>query len=422
MKKIRINNFKEHIYYEKLNNGLEVYLLPTKSKKAFLGALTVKYGGRDIYFKADDKEFKTPTGIAHFLEHKMFERDENPFEFYSKYGNDVNAFTNLEATTYHFSGSKCFNKSLKYLLNWIQSLNINEDLVKKEKGIILEEASMYKDNNARVMYNKLRENTYINHPEKYLVVGTDEDIKRITKEDLETCYKSFYVPNNMYLIISGNININKAIEIIKEETKHFKKNEDLPTKIYPEEPDNVAKEYEEIEKKAELPQIGVAFKMNKNRFKDLKLSKFELLLYLNCIINISLGNSSEIREKWINEGLFLNSFYELNGIDSHFVINFIATSAKPDELYQSLMNYIKGIKTDEDSFKREIKSWISTEVLKMDNPLNKAFEISDELLTFNKITPNKIEIYKNMNYKTLLKVKKCLDFDNKAVIKLMPKN
>ena len=112
MKKYQINNFEENLYFEKLDNGLEVYTVPIKNKKQFTVMLVVKYGGRDILFKKDDKEYKTPTGIAHFLEHKMFERSDDPFSFYQRFGSDVNAATSDEYTCYYFIGNKGFDKSI----------------------------------------------------------------------------------------------------------------------------------------------------------------------------------------------------------------------------------------------------------------------------------------------------------------------
>lgn len=421
MKKIRINNFKEHLYYEKLSNGLEVFIVPNKTKKKFKASLTVKYGSSYIKFRKDNKIIETPTGIAHFLEHKMFERKETPFDFYSKFGTDVNAYTNLDATTYHFTGSKCFKKSLSYLLNWIKSLDITEEQVEKEKGIILEEASMYKDNPSRLIYEKARENVFVKDPMKHLVIGIDEDIKRITKKELDTCYNTFYVPNNMFLVITGNINPNEAIKQIREETKDYKRNKDLPKKERINEPDRVNKEYEEIKNdNVEIPQISVAYKMNKNLFKDLKLTKFELDLYLNCLINIALGATSEIRQKWVENNMFLNSFFQLNDNDTHYVLCFLATSTKIDKLYNEFKEYINNLKTDEESFKREIKQWIAAEVLRIENPIAISYSITDELLDYGKITYDKIKVYKSLNYKTLEKVKQKLDFTNESVIKMTP--
>ena len=141
MKQININNFKEKLFYEELDNGLKIYVVPIKTKKTFSAMLVTKYGARDICFEKDGIKNNTPSGIAHFLEHKMFDRKDDPFSFYSKYGTDVNAATSDDYTCYYFTGNKCFNKSLKYLLNWIQTFSVTEKQVRQEQGIILEEGS-----------------------------------------------------------------------------------------------------------------------------------------------------------------------------------------------------------------------------------------------------------------------------------------
>lgn len=292
MKKIKMNNFKESLYYEELNNGLKVYAVPIKNKKSFAAMLVIKYGSRDIKFKIDDKMYKTPTGIAHFLEHKMFEREDDPFKFYQKYGTDVNAATSDDYTCYYFIGNKYFDKSLKYLLNWAKTLKVTDKGIKKEQGIILEEKSMYKDNPNRVIYNKIRENIYIKDPKKNEVIGTTDDIKNITQKDLELCYNNFYVPNNMYLIVTGNINPKKVIEITKDYTKNFKKNSHSVTPIYGKEPDMVAHESDTLKMNVEIPKVAVAYKINKKVFKNLNITPFELDVYLHYLINISLGTTS----------------------------------------------------------------------------------------------------------------------------------
>ena len=420
MKKIQINNFKESLYYDELLNGLKVYVVPMKNKKNFSGMLVTKYGGRDINFSIGEKTYKTPTGIAHFLEHKMFERENDPFKFYGKFGTDVNASTSDDYTCYYFIGSKCFNKSLKYLLNWIQKFEITEEQVEKEKGIILEEASMYKDNPNRVMYNKLKENIFLNDPKKNMVIGTDEDIKSITKKDLDLCYSSFYVPNNMYLLVSGDVNPNEVFEIVKNETNDFKKMETKGIPIYNKEPDEVAKEYDEMYMNIGIPKVNLSYKINKNNFKNLNITPFELDLYLHFLINISLGVTSLIRQKWLEEQLFTDAFYRISEIESHYIIEFHSTSNNPDKLVKALEDYTNNLEIDIDSFEREKKIWIANEIRTLESPVTTIYNVLDDLLDYNEFIPNKIEYIRNLSFDTLLKVKESMDYNHKAIIKILP--
>ena len=420
MEKIRINNFKENLYYKELSNGLKVYVVPIKNKKTFSGMLVTKYGGRDINFSINGKEYNTPTGIAHFLEHKMFEREEDPFNFYGKFGCDVNASTSDDYTGYYFIGSKCFTKSLKYLLNWIQSLQIDDKLVEKEKGIILEEASMYTDNPNRVMYNKIKENIFVNDPKKNKVIGSNKDIKSITKEELELCYKNFYVPNNMFLLVAGNVNSLKVFEIAECETKNFNKNANTVSSIYGLEPDYLANKYDEVYMNVSTPRVCLAYKINKNCFKGLSLSQFELDLYLHFLIDISLGVTSEIRQKWIHEEMFTESFYRIFEIESHYLLELHAYSNKIDQLLSELKHYTNDLKVDKDSFEREKKIWIANEIRAIENPTSTIYNVLDDILDYDGFISNKIEIIRNLDYETLLKVKDCVNYENNSVIKILP--
>ena len=420
MKKIRINDFKENLYFEKLSNGLKVYVVPLKNVKSFSGMLVTKYGGRDINFSIDGKTYNTPTGIAHFLEHKMFERDEDPFAFYGKFGTDVNASTSDEYTCYYFIGNKCFDKSLKYLLNWIQSLEIDDKLVEKEKGIILEEASMYTDNPNRVMYNKTKENVYVNDPKKYKVIGTDEDIKRINKKELELCYNNFYVPNNMILLVAGNVTPENVFKIAKDETKNFKKNSNTVISLYDSEPDYVAKKYDLIHMNVSTPRVCLAYKINKNCFEKLGLSSFELDLYLHFLINISLGVTSLIRQKWITNKMFTDAFYRIFEIESHYLIELHAYSDRIDELVLELKNYVKDLEISIDSFEREKKIWIANEIRSIEKPTSTIYNVLDDILDYNEFIPNKTDIIRNLNYEMLLKVKECMNYDNYSITKILP--
>ncbi len=421
MKKYQINNFEENLYYEELNNGLKIYTVPIKNKKQFSVMLITRYGGRDINFEKDGKVYNTPTGIAHFLEHKMFEREDDPFSFYGKFGSDVNAATSDDYTCYYFIGNKGLEEGLKYLLNWIQSLNITDEQVEKEQGIILEEASMYKDNPNRVLYNEIRKNIYVNDSKKNQVIGTDDDIVRITKKDLDLCYNTFYVPSNMYLIVTGNVDPERIIEIAKHENKSFNRNNINVKSIYNNEPDTVACEFSEKKMNVEIPKVAVAYKINKDIFNGLNITAFELDVYLHCLINISLGITSEIRQKWLENKLFNDAFYRISEIESHYIIEFYATSNKEDELIKALEEYLEDLQIDEESFEREKKLWIANEIRSIDNPMTVLYGILDDLLDYGNYISNKIEYIKHLNYKTLEKIKKIISYNNKTTVKITPK-
>ena len=422
MKKYRINNFKEQLFFEKLENGLEIYSFPIKHKKNFAAMLVTKYGGRDINFKINDMIYKTPTGIAHFLEHKMFEKNPSPFDFYQKFGTDVNAATGDDYTGYYFIGNNNFEESLRYLLNWIKHFDITDESIIKEQGIILEEKNMYQDNPNRVLYHEIRKNVFKNDPKQNEVIGTEEDIKRITKEELMLCYNTFYKPDNMLLIVTGNINPKDVVKITKKETKDFIKNKNNIDRIYNKEEDEVLKDYEEKKMNVETPKISRAYKINKDIFKNLKITPLELDIYLHMLINISMGSTSEIKNKWKEEELYIDSFYKISEIESHYIIEFYASSNKEDELIKNLEEYLKDLKIDKESFEREKKSWIASEIKSVDNPVNMLYIILDDILDYKEFIPNKIEYIKGLKYETLEKIKSIIKYDNKLTVKILPNN
>ena len=421
MKKTKLNNFKESIYTEKLSNGLEVYILPLKNKSTFTAMLTVKYGGRDINFKVNNKNHSTPTGIAHFLEHKMFERKPSPFDFYDKYGLDVNAQTSDDSTIYYFSGTKCFNKSLIYLLNWISSLSITESDVKKEQGIILEEANMYKDNPDSRLYKEIKSNLYKIDPKQNEVIGTDDDIVAITKKDLDLCYNTFYNPSNMFLTIVGDINPKKVIEIVKKESKKLKNNTDKVNRLYGKESDTVKTKSKTIKMNIGIPKVATAFKMSKNIFKKLNLTEFELIAYINILMNIGLGMSSDIRSKWLKENLFTSSYFNISTIDSHLAIEFYANSLYPEKLEKELKKYLKDIKISKESFEREKKTWIASQIRMMDNPISMAYSIIENVLDYDSVMPDLINAIKNLKFEVLKQVKELCNYENSVTVKILPK-
>lgn len=417
MKKIQINNFEENLFYEKLDNGLEVYMVPLSYKKNYFAFFGTKFGGIDLDFKINDKEVKVPSGVAHFLEHKLFEQDETPFEFYSKTGTDVNASTSYNYTGYYFAGNNSFYPNLKYLLNWITNFNITDKQVEKEKGIILEEARMYLDKPNRVLYEKIKENTLFNNNYSKKIIGSLEEIKNITKEDLYLCYNNFYTPNNMFIIITGAFDAEKTINIIKEELKDFKNNKEEITKIIKEEPDKVKKEYEEIVLPVENTKVAISYKVNKSLFK--LENKFYLDGYLHMILSLAFGGTSAFKEYLFNNELFISFDYNITDIGTHYLIEFFITTNKEKEIIEEIEEFISDIKNinlKEEDFTRIIKTWIASEIRTIDNTNATLYNILDDILEYKRFVYDSIKHKKNLNFNTMIEVLNDIDFSNKSIL------
>ncbi len=422
MKQIKINNLEENLFYEELSNKLGVYLVPLQNKNKYFISFFTKYGNHTTHFKIDGKEKTVPSGIAHFLEHKMFEREDEeikPFQFFTESGTDVNAGTSIFYTTYYCSGNNKFYENLKYLLNWIPSIHVTDELVEKEKGIIIQESRMGEDNPDQVLYYKTVENVFINDTYKNKVIGTEEEINSINKEDVLTCYNSFYRPDNMYVVISGNFDPKEAIKIIREELKNFKNGKEKIEKIIEKEPNKVKKEYEELSMNVSIPRISVAYKISRD---TLNLSILDLDNYLSVMNNCIFGNTSMFLEESLKKGLLTEYDFSNDISDKYIMLNISAITNKPDEMVKKIEDNINNIDILEEDFEREKKVAIARAIKTMDFSSAIVENIKTDIIYYGKYQTDIVNIIKEMKYSKLQELIKKIDFSNKAVIKILPKN
>lgn len=244
MEKITYEQVGETIYREVLANGLSVTLIPRAGLSKVFGFFLTDFGSEDLAFLplGKEKKYIAPMGVAHFLEHKMFDKgDHDIFTEFSRLGSDANAFTNASETAYFFTATDQIRENVELLLDFVQEPFFSDATVEKEKGIITQEAQMYADQPDQRMFQGLLGALFHNHPIRNEVVGTIESINQITKEDLYTNYETFYHPSNMNLCIVGNFVPEEMIAVIKENQnkKHFPAVEPI-TRFFAEEPAGVA--------------------------------------------------------------------------------------------------------------------------------------------------------------------------------------
>ena len=257
------------MYYKKLDNGLDIYIVPKDNVNSIYVTLTTKYGSIDSEFVPYDRTGMTkfPLGIAHFLEHKVFEQKDgvDPFNFYSERGCDANANTSNFKTTYLFSGTNFFDENLNYLLDYVQDPYFTDENVEKEKGIIEQEIRMYDDSPYYKLYDRILHNAFKIHPIRYPVAGNISSIKKITKEDLYTCYHTFYNPSNMFLVVTGNVDYKDVINIVSanQEKKEFKEYKEIKRKVY-DEPDIVTIKEAFSTMDIEIPKVSIGYKIKNN--------------------------------------------------------------------------------------------------------------------------------------------------------------
>ena len=234
MKKIYNSLFDETYYTHKLDNGLELIIFHKPDYSLTCACFGTPYGGLNINQKLNDKEYHFDAGVAHFLEHKLFESEDNEkvFDKFKKYGANVNAYTNHFVTNYYFSTNDNFYECLNELVNFVQSPYFTDENVEKEKGIINQEINMTNDDVERFMFEEVFNLALVKNPNKYRTIGDKKNVSKITKEDLYKCYNTFYHPSNMILVIYGDVDVEKTISIVREnqKLKTFNKKEKIEVK------------------------------------------------------------------------------------------------------------------------------------------------------------------------------------------------
>lgn len=310
MEKIAFEQLKEELYYEKLTNGLDVYILPKKGFNKTYATFTTKYGSIDNHFKPPGKteHVKVPDGIAHFLEHKLFEKEDGDvFQQFSRQGASANAFTSFTRTAYLFSSTSHVEENLETLMDFVQEPYFTESTVEKEKGIIGQEITMYDDNPDWRLYYGVIENMFKSHPVKIDIAGTKESISHITKDMLYECYNTFYHPSNMLLFVVGAVEPEQIMKQIKD--NQAKRDFTVQPEIdrqFEAEMEEVAEKKQVLKMNVQTPKCIVGIKAPPSTRQGQEMLKYELSQ--NIMLDILFGKSSPGYTELYSEGLIDDSF------------------------------------------------------------------------------------------------------------------
>ena len=334
---------KECYYYTKHKSGLDVYVIP-KSMATTYALFGTRFGSIDNHFTLDGREMTLPDGIAHFLEHKMFENEDgtDTFERYAATGADANAYTTFERTCYLFSATDKVYESLEILLDFVTHPYFTKETVAKEQGIIGQEIRMYDDNPGWQLYFGMLTALYHNNTVRIDTAGTAETIAVLTPELLTETYRAFYDLHNMALVVCGNATPEEVERVCDKVLRETKAPE--VTRIYPDEPKAVKTAY--IEKKMEvaMPMFSVGIKDNDlcdGRALARKEAEYEILLTL------LFGRSSPFYTRLYESGLIDSGFaaeYEGTPTFAHCVIS--GTSKEPKKVYEEIRAEIKKYKEE----------------------------------------------------------------------------
>jgi len=418
MKKTELKNIDLTLYEETLDNGLKIYVVPKDNVNATYVTFSTDFGSvQDEFIPIDDeKMISVPKGIAHFLEHKVFEQEEgiDPFTFYSERGCDCNANTSNYKTTYLFSGTDYIEEGINYLLDFVQQPYFTTQNVTKEQGIIEQEIKMYDDIPFWKIYDGLTYNAFNNHPIKYPIAGTVKSINEITKDTLYNCYNTFYHPANMFVVVTGNINPEYVINIIKENQskKKFDDFKEIILKKY-EEKDNVAKTLEKCKMDIAIPKVGVGYKINIDKTN---MDKNELNSYLKLLIDIKTGPTSEFAETLKKQGIINNTIDYITIVtNQHIFIQLHATTNKVDEYLQQLDKEMQNIALSESDFNRKKKVAKSAIIYNSESIYQLNERIMDNIIDYGHVIIDEIKLIDDMSIDKYNKIKDSLDLSNKTV-------
>ena len=324
---------KEEYYTYKHKSGLDVYVFPKKLSTSY-ALFATRYGSIDSKFKLEgDKDFTVvPDGIAHYLEHKLFENPngEDTFTRYARYGANANAYTGNTMTAYLFSCTSNFKESLEILLDFVSTPYFTPETVQKEQGIIAQEIRMYDDHPSRKLYHMMLEALYEKHNVRINVAGTVESISHITADILYECYRVFYNLSNMMLIVCGDVSIDEVNEVCDKVLK-----EQTPANIirdYPEEKAEIFKPRIECKMQVSKPLFAIGIK--DVDIPDDPMARMKKSAAMDILNDVLFGKSGEFYNKLYEEGIISGSLDVGYGICKSYANNSIfGECTNPDEVF-----------------------------------------------------------------------------------------
>ena len=413
MKKITNDLLKEEYFEIDHKSGLKIFVMEKPDYSGAFAMFGTRYGSVDTCFRLKGEESYTtvPEGIAHFLEHKLFESEElDAFERFAKTGANANAFTSFDRTCYIFQCADNFNENLEILLDFVKAPYFTEETVQKEQGIIGQEIRMYQDDpDWQVLFNLLR-GLYKNNPVRIDIAGTVESIAEINAELLYSCYKTFYNNSNMCLAVAGNV---KAEEVIAIADKVLKIEEAVIfEQIVPDEPYEVATNYTEEKLGVDMPKFALGLK---EKCEEIVPSPKKALLY-NLALEIVAGKFSPLYTKLLDEGLINTAFGKEYFFGRGFsTVFFSGESKNPEKVRDEIIAELNRIKKNgipQEDFDICLKKKYGAEIFSYNDVDDLANNLCEAWLNGYGIFDN-IELYRSITRKDVEAViREGFDTDN----------
>jgi len=355
MEKIENKTLKEEIYIEHLENGLDILIIPKKGfvqKSVMFGT---KFGSINSKFKVDGEVIEVPDGVAHFLEHKVFEQEsgEDALMTLVGLGANPNAYTTSDHTVYFFDTIDNFDECMKELFDFVQSPYFTDENVEKEQGIIGQEIQMYDDHDAFQLYITLLQNLYVKHPIRIDTAGTIESISHITKETLYTCYNTFYDISNMVVCICGDVDPQEIIEKVKGYVPKTSEKKKIDN-IFEEEPKEINQKESTKYMTTNTPLFAIGFKDNNVASRSPK-RKIQFDIATQIALDLLVGKSSDLYNKMYNENLITEAIETSYNYEANYgFVMMEGYSSKPEEVVKNITEKLETIinEINEKNFER----------------------------------------------------------------------
>ncbi|HEH0871681.1 insulinase family protein [Staphylococcus aureus] len=364
----------ERVFEQELENGLRLFIIPKPGFQKTFVTYTTQFGSLDNQFKplGQDQFVTVPDGVAHFLEHKLFEKEEEDlFTAFAEDNAQANAFTSFDRTSYLFSATDNIENNIKRLLTMVETPYFTKETVDKEKCIIAEEIKMYQEQPGyKLMFNTLRA-MYQQHPIRVDIAGSVESIYDITKDDLYLCYETFYHPSNMVLFVVGDVNPEEICRIVKQhEDARSKVNQPKIERGLVDEPEDVKEAFVTESMKIQSPRLMLGFKNKplqeapqKYVQRDLEMSLFFELIF---------GEETDFYQNLLNEGLIDDTFGYQFVLEPTYSFSIVTSATEePDKLKKLLLDELrdkKGNFQDAEAFELLKKQFIGEFISSLNSP------------------------------------------------------
>jgi len=340
MKRIEYPELDEVLFSKVLSNGLTVTVVPRKGFTKNLAYFVTDYGSIHTDFSLNGKEYHAPAGVAHYLEHKMFDmpggRDVS--EEFAAYGAVTNAFTSYDMTAYYFSCTDHFDDCLRLLLEFVSTPYFTEVSVEKERGIIDQEIGMNQDAPDSVVFENLMRSMYGSHPIRVPILGTSETIREITPEILHLCHRAFYTPGNMLLCVIGDVDPEAVVAIAEDVLGST--SAEVGQKLRPWQEDmNCPRKDRTASMEVAMPMFNLAFKAEPLESGDAAI-RMEMIADLAA--EALFGESSELYLRLYEDGIIDSSFGGgFETIDGCALLLCSGDSYEPEAVRDALLSQVQ---------------------------------------------------------------------------------